>query len=109
MPRITIRGLTVEQICEMSEPLTRKLADICQCGEDNFTYECVNFISIFEGKVTDSYPFIEVAWFERGTEVRNQFAQAVTESVRTFGYEEIEVAFTTYTQESYYINGQPQA
>ncbi|MEW9698237.1 DUF1904 family protein [Paenibacillus sp. SI8] len=107
MPRITVRGLTVEQVCSLSESLIEQLAGICDCETDNFTLECVSHTSVFAGKRCETYPFIEVAWFERGSAIRDLVAGSITGHVRALGIPEVEVAFTTYEKEAYYINGKP--
>ncbi|MDH4619045.1 DUF1904 family protein [Brevibacillus sp. AY1] len=105
MPHLLVRGVKAEQMAAISQPLTEELAAICQCGTDNFTIECLQTTGVFDGKIVDSYPFVEVAWFERGQETRDQFAQAVTKHVLSLGVPEVEVAFFAYQKESYYING----
>ncbi|MUT67536.1 DUF1904 family protein [Paenibacillus sp. NEAU-GSW1] len=108
MPQLLFRGVPTEQLLSVSEKLAVRLAAICECGTDNFTMDCVQTVSIFGGqKDGRSYPFVEVGWFERGTEVRNRFAEAVTQSLQEIGIAESEVAFRTYREDSYYINGRP--
>ena len=105
MPQLLVRGLAIEQMCQISESLVDQLATICQCGTDNFMIEIIHTTSIFGGAVVTSYPFIEVAWFERGQEVRDQFARVLTEHVMSLGIAEVEIAFVTYQEDCYYING----
>ncbi|MFD0692553.1 DUF1904 family protein [Paenibacillus sp. GCM10027628] len=105
MPRLTVRGLTTDQLCLMSEALIEQLASICECGVDNFILECIQHPTIFAGKIVEAYPFIEVAWFERGPVIRDQVAKAITDHVLALDITEVEVAFTTYEKNAYYING----
>jgi hypothetical protein len=105
MPRLTFRGVSVEQVCGMSESLVEQLAAICECDTDNFTLECVQHPAIFGGKIVPAYPFVEVAWFERGDQIRDAVAMAVTSHVLGLGLPEVEVAFTTYSKDAYYSNG----
>lgn len=105
MPHLLIRGIKPEQICDISALLVEELAAICECGTDNFTLECLATVGVFGGKIVPSFPFVEVAWFERGTMVRDRFAETVTRHVLSLGLPEVEIAFTTYTEDSYYING----
>lgn len=107
MPQLLIRGVTPEQICQISTRLVEELAHICDSDTDNFLLECVHTTSIFDGKIVKSFPFIEVAWFERGQDVRDRFAQAVTSHVQSLGIEMVEIAFRTYREDSYYLNGEP--
>ncbi|GGE74294.1 DUF1904 family protein [Priestia taiwanensis] len=105
MPHLFIRGMEVEQVKQMSTPLVEELAQICECGTDNFMLEVLHTTSVFGGEVVPSYPFIEVAWFERGQVVRDEFAKAVTKHTLATGLEEVEVAFRTFAEAAYYING----
>lgn len=105
MPRLTFRGVTAKQLCSISEALIDELAAVCSCDTDNFTLECVQHAAVFGGKLVEAYPFVEVAWFERGDEVRDGVAIAITNHVLSLGIPEVEVAFTTYAKEAYYSNG----
>lgn len=106
MPHLLVRGIKAEQMALISQPLAEELAAICECGTDNFTIECLQTTGVFAGKIVDSHPFIEVAWFERGQETRDRFAQTVTKHVLSLDIPEVEVAFVTYQKESYYANGE---
>lgn len=105
MPHILIRGLTERQLKTISKPLVDDLARICECGRDNFFLELLHTTCVFDGETVASYPFAEVAWFERGPETRDRFAEAFTRHVLSLGVPEVEVAFRTYREDSYYING----
>ncbi|MGZ0052078.1 DUF1904 family protein [Brevibacillus gelatini] len=106
MPHLIVRGIQAEQMATISEPLTEELAALCQCGTDNFTIECLQTTGVFGGKVVASFPFIEVGWFERGQETRDQFAKIVTKHVLSLGIPEVEMAFVAYQKEGYYANGE---
>ncbi|MEH7336049.1 DUF1904 family protein [Neobacillus drentensis] len=105
MPHLFIRGVTVEQVKTISRPLVEELADLCDCGTDNFTLEVVNSTFVFNNDEVPGYPFIEVKWFERGQEVRDQFAKIVTKQVHSLEIPEVEVAFSTFKESAYYLNG----
>jgi hypothetical protein len=107
MPQLRFRGVTVEQVCLISKSLVEELAEICECGTDNFTLECVHTTAVYDGEIVQPFPFVEVAWFDRGRHVRNRFAQAVTGHIHHLGIPKVEVAFVVYREDSYYINGEP--
>ncbi|MCD1261067.1 DUF1904 family protein [Paenibacillus athensensis] len=104
MPRLSFRGITVEQLCAVSEPLVAELAAICECGTDNFTLECIQAVAVSEGKTVAAFPFVEVGWFERGASVRQRFANAVFRHVKGTGVADMEVAFVTYRPSAYYMD-----
>jgi hypothetical protein len=106
MPQLLIRGISTNDICNISKPLIEELAEICECGTDNFMLECIHTTSIFDGKVVISYPFIEVKWFERGIAIRDLFASAIAKHVKSLDIPEVEIAFITYREDSYYLNGE---
>jgi Domain of unknown function (DUF1904) len=105
MPQLIVRGIKAEQMRSISQPLIEDLAEICDCGTDNFTIDCLQTTSVFGGSIVDTFPFIEVAWFERGLETRDRFAAALVKHVTSLGISELEVAFKTYREDCYYING----
>jgi hypothetical protein len=107
MPQLTVRGINAQKMSAISKPLVEELALICDCGTDNFMVDCLNVTSVFGGEVVETYPFIEVAWFERGREVRDRFAEALVRHIHLAGIPELEVAFKIYREDGYYINGRP--
>lgn len=106
MPHLLIRGLPVEQVRAVSIPLISELAALCECPEGDIMLECLHTTAVFQGETVPSYPFVEVAWFDRGTETRDRFAAIVDRHVRSLGVPEAEVAFRVYRKDHYYANGQ---
>ncbi|MFB9327541.1 DUF1904 family protein [Paenibacillus aurantiacus] len=107
MPQLTFRGVAQGALASVIGPLVAELADICECGLDNFTVDLMETVPIYGGEGTASYPFAEAAWFERGDDARDRFAEAVTRHLRAAGVAELELAFKVYREEMYYINGRP--
>ncbi|MCP8969659.1 DUF1904 family protein [Ectobacillus ponti] len=105
MPHLVLRGITIEAAKEMSRSLVEELAGICECGTDNFTLELAQSVFVFDGAEIPAFPLIEVKWFERGVEVRDRFAGAVTRHVKEAGAQEVEVIFYPLSEEQYYIDG----
>lgn len=107
MPHLLFRGVDPEQVRAISGPLVAELAAACRCPEDYVLLECLHTTALFGGKVVPSYPFVEVAWFDRGTAVRDLAAACIDRHVRSLGMPELEIAFRNYERESYYANGKP--
>ncbi|MEH6991114.1 DUF1904 family protein [Neobacillus drentensis] len=105
MPHLIIRGVSVDQIKTISSSLVQELADLCECGSDNFTLEIVQSTYVFDGNEVQGYPLIEVKWFERGQEIQDQFASIVTQHIQSLEIPEVEVAFSTFLESAYYLNG----
>lgn len=100
MPQLIFRGVEKELLVEVGENLVERLAQIMKTPADYFTIERVE--SEFIGQ---KYSFCEVGWFDRGQEVKDQTAQAITEVFRGKGLNGIDTVFTTYKPEDYYENG----
>ncbi|TYP68370.1 DUF1904 family protein [Paenibacillus methanolicus] len=107
MPQLTFRGVARDALAAAVGPLVAELAEICECGTDNFTVDLLETAPIIGGEGGASYPFAEAAWFERGDYVRNRFAEAVARHMRSAGVADLELAFKVYREEMYYINGRP--
>ncbi len=105
MPHLFIRGISVEQTKEISISLVQDLAELCVCGEDNFTLEIVQSVFVLNEDEIAAYPFIEVKWFDRGKVIQDKFAQTITKHVQFLGIPEVEVAFTAFSEADYYLNG----
>ncbi|TKH60629.1 DUF1904 family protein, partial [Bacillus cereus] len=45
---------------------------------DNFTLELPSSTFVFNGEEVEAFPLIEVKWLERGQEILNRFAKAIT-------------------------------
>ena len=106
MPHLVIRGISIEKMKEISEPLVKELAEICECGTDNFTFEVPHSTFVFNGEVIPNFPLIEVKWFERGQETRDKLAQFLTKQFMSTGLDEVEVFFLPLKESDYYINGE---
>ena len=70
------------QICEISEKMIDELVDAVKCPRDYFEIECIKSVAIRDGKIADVYPFVEVAWFDRGQEVQDTVAKIITDNIR---------------------------
>ncbi|MFP7295599.1 DUF1904 family protein [Neobacillus niacini] len=105
MPLLIIRGVSVDQVKLISSTLVQELADLCECGTDNFTLEIVQSTYVFAGEEVQGYPLIEVKWFERGQEMQDQFAAIITRHIHSLGIPDVEVAFSTFLESAYYLNG----
>ncbi len=106
MPQLKIRGIEADKFKVISKDLVDELTRIVGCPRDYFTLECINTTSIFDGEIVNTYPFIEVAWFDRGQEVRDNVAKTITRYVNELGIEDLDIAFTIFKENSYYENGE---
>lgn len=107
MPQIKIRGIHENNICKISKKMIDDLVEVVKCPRDYFEIECIKSVAIRDGKIADVYPFVEVAWFDRGQEVQDIVARIITDSIRNnLDVESMDLAFTVFEKEKYYENGE---
>ncbi|MGO0884648.1 DUF1904 domain-containing protein [Clostridioides difficile] len=107
MPQIKIRGIHENDICKISEKMIDELVEAVKCPRDYFELECIKSVAIRGGKIAEVYPFVEIAWFDRGQEVQDIVARIITDSIRNnLDVESIDLAFTLFEKEKYYENGE---
>ncbi len=107
MPQIKIRGIKAEEICKISEEIIDALVETVKCPRDYFEIECIQSVAIRNGALAPVYPFVEVAWFDRGQVVQDAVAKIITDALREkLNVESLDLAFTTFEKEKYYENGE---
>ncbi|MCC0632686.1 MULTISPECIES: DUF1904 domain-containing protein [unclassified Clostridioides] len=107
MPQIKIRGIHENDICKISEKMIDDLVEAVKCPRDYFEIECIKSVAIRDGKIVEVYPFVEIAWFDRGQEVQDIVARIITDSIRNnLDVESMDLAFTLFEKEKYYENGE---
>jgi len=107
MPQINIRGIKVEEVCKVSHELIDKLTQAVGCPRDYFEIECISSAKVTNGVVEEPYPFVEVAWFDRGQQIQDQVARTITDVLmKGLGIESLDLAFRVFEKEKYYENGE---
>lgn len=105
MPQIVIKGMETKHVQTISKDMIEELQAIIQCPREYFIIECANPIFIMDGNIVSNIPFIEVKWFDRGQEVQDKSAEAITKHVNGVGYNNVDIAFLTFEKNNYYENG----
>lgn len=105
MPQLRFHAIEKEKLVSISTQMLDALVEVVKCPRDHFILELVNSTYIFDGEKVEAYPFVEVAWFDRGFDVQDEVASIITKSIQSAGYQEIEVAFTEFKARNYYENG----
>lgn len=106
MPQIKFRGTDTNKLLAVSKGLVDELADAVGCPHQYFTLECIQSTYIQDGTVVPGYPFVEVAWFDRGQEVQDRVAGIITRYMQQAGYANVDVFFTIFEKTGYYENGE---
>lgn len=105
MPQIKMRGVDTKTICKLSKQLIDELAVLTQSPRDDFTLEVIHSTFVMDGVVVPGYPFVEIAWFDRGQEIQDQVAQVVSRSLNDAGCSSVDIMFTVLEKLRYYENG----
>ena len=106
MPHIRVRGTKETTTSELSTT-AKKLAEILETTADNFTFEHIQTSFLENGKAAKGYPFIEVLWFARTQEMKNEMAKFLTDQIKKFEtHDYIAVIFRDLDTSSYFENGE---
>lgn len=106
MPHLLFRGVDAERLQTAAPALVSRLAEACECGSDQFTLNVLHLTNVYgNGPDDPPYAFIEVGWFERGTETRDLVARLITDTIMKLGIPDVEIVFHAYSESQYYING----
>ncbi|MEC6833807.1 DUF1904 domain-containing protein [Photobacterium toruni] len=109
MPHLRFRAIAFDTVKQLSATLVDNLQPLMECPREDFTLEHIPASFIFDGEVSDGYPFIEVFWFDRGQEVQDRVATVITAAIRKVvadNNQDVAVVFTALTPSAYYDNGQ---
>lgn len=105
MPFIRFRGISVEEVKCISKELIDNLQGIINCPRNYIFLEVENIVSIYDGDIIDTPPFVEVSWFGRDQDTQDKAAKEITRAVESLGRSNVDVVFLIYKEESYYENG----
>ncbi|MGG7165653.1 DUF1904 family protein [Clostridium ihumii] len=105
MPILKVTGVEEKKVLEVSEELINELENIIECPRDYFSIEFTNSKYIMDGKIVMPPTIIEVSWFDRGQEVQDKVALAITKYFKDENKECVDVIFNNLKEERYYENG----
>lgn len=113
MPNMKCSGFEVDQVRELSGEVSETLAKVIECPIDWITFAVTSSDKelFCNGQQLQNEVFVDVEWFDRGTEIKDKVASIITQGVRTIGkkgnlvFENITVVFTDLKKTDYYENG----
>ncbi|CUB02822.1 DUF1904 family protein [Marinomonas fungiae] len=108
MPHIRVRGLPLEDLESVSDTLIETLAELTDTPNSHFTLEYQSSIYLVVGGASPAYPFIEILWFDRGSEVKAKVAQAIDDLIRPLidAGQDITTLFRDIKGGDYFENGE---
>ena len=105
MPHIIIKGMSIVDVQKISKQMLDELEIIIDCPKEYFTLEVVESTFIVDGERASKNPFVQINWFDRGDEVQDKTAAAITEHICSVGYSNVELFFVVLERTKYYENG----
>ncbi|MGZ3772018.1 MAG: DUF1904 domain-containing protein [Bdellovibrio sp.] len=106
MPHVRFRAISADVMPELSRTLPTKLSVAINTPVDNFTMELIPTTFYANGFVDNSYPFVEVLWFQRSQEIQDECAKIITEEIKKLtSCEDVVVIFKALEKNAYYENG----
>lgn len=105
MPHIIIKGMNITDVKKISKQMVDELAVIVDCPREYFALEVQETHFVIDGDDVKKDPFVQVNWFDRGQEVQDQTAEAITKHICNAGYGNVELFFTILERNNYYENG----
>ncbi len=106
MPHIRVRGMYEEDVRKVAPKFVDQVERIVECPRDHISIELVPTVWISEAGACEAYPFVEMHWFDRGQDIQDQVASALTDAVMEEGFEEVAVLFYALEEKKYYDNGE---
>jgi phenylpyruvate tautomerase PptA (4-oxalocrotonate tautomerase family) len=104
MPHIRVRGMYIYELEQIKKDMLNQLSELMETEKTDFTLEYLDTVFIFDEKQTNRYPYVEVAWFDRGTEIKEEVAKCITDHVKRYDYEYVTVYFHDLIKENYFEN-----
>lgn len=105
MPHIMIKGMKLADVKKISKGMIDELEVIIGCPREYFTLEALDTNFVIDGETVAKDPFIQINWFDRGQEVQDKTAVAITEHISAVGYKNVEMFFMMLERNNYYENG----
>lgn len=106
MPILSIKALSKDEVVKISKDMVDELEAIIKCPRDYFTIELINSTFVKDGYESKSYPIIDISWFDRGQEVQDYVAKAITKHIYSLGYDTVDIIFHPLDEKRYYENGE---
>lgn len=107
MPHVIIKGMSIADVQKISKEMMDELEIIIGCPREYFTLEVAESTFIVDGETISKDPFVQINWFDRGQEVQDKTAAAITEHICNAGYRNVEMFFIVLERNKYYENGKP--
>ncbi|MCB9643803.1 MAG: DUF1904 family protein [Myxococcales bacterium] len=108
MPHLRVRGVDQELIRQLSHAILDQMVEIVQAPRDWFTIEAIHSTYFFDGQEKSPGALMELLWFDRGQDVKDRLATAITEIFKPHIPEgqDITLIFRDLRKNDYFENGE---
>jgi hypothetical protein len=106
MPQVRIKGITPESVKLISKEIIDSIATLTGCPREHVEIDVILTRALADNLEIEANPFVEVYWFDRGQEITDKVAKALTKLVQTLGIQNIDIAFHLFQKNLYYENGE---
>ncbi len=107
MPRITTHAIPLETVMKASGPLVDELVGLFGVPREHFALQVRNDPHVRDGALTPGDPFVEVALFDRGPELEDRAARAITRHLQAAGCPHLDLYLWHLERHRYYEDGAP--
>ncbi len=107
MPHLVIRNVKKDDFTSKVKDLSKQLTEVIGCPEEWITISYVeNTLTYIAGEdMTEKNVFVEVKWFERPQEKKDQVSKIINNTFAKEG-RDIMIIYSILTKENYYENGE---
>lgn len=102
MPTLVIRGVKQSDVQVLAKPLIEQLSVVADCAKSVFTLEWTMTAHYDDQGLFESYPMINVHWFDRPKETQDKAAQVIAKLFKSLGYKRVKVSFIIIDRETFY-------
>lgn len=103
MPRLAFHAITPDTVIAAHAPLMADFEEILGPAAAHTVFEVVQSTFV----PAPSFPFVEVAMFDRGLEVQDALARSLNQRLQEAGCSSVDIAFRRLERRGYYEEGAP--
>ena len=107
MPRIATHAIPLELVREASKPMIDELQSLLKIPREHFEIEVFQNPFVRDGDPAAGHPFVEVSLFDRGTNIEDHVARAITRHFQAVGCPNLDVYLISLERRRYYEDGEP--
>lgn len=106
MPQVRIKGITPENVKLISKEIADTISTLTGCPREHVDIDVMLVRTLRDSLEVETSPFIEIYWFDRGQEVTDKVAKALTQIIQNLNIKSVDIAFFILQRNLYYENGE---